>query len=422
MDWPVIAILFIGAAAIVPAMLLTAQTWEFRRFVRSRVGSPKVVAQPIRVTLFAPCKGNEPGLKDNLRPLFEQNLPDYRLVLVVESSNDPACDPIHELMTEHPQLRSKLVVAGLATTSGQKVHNLLVATAEIDDVDVLAFVDSDARPKHDWLRQLVQHLNHPQAAAATGYRWFVPVRNTLPNLLLHSLNAAVASLVGPGRHHMVWGGAWAIRRDVFEQVGLRDAWEGTLSDDLVAATVLARLDKKLTFEPACMTASPVEATWRSMFEFVRRQYTVARFYSPTWWLLGLLFCSISQVAFWGGLLTTAIGWATSASWTWFTALMVLAMYATYGLRAAIRQNAARSFLPELQDRLTASRWFDIVFSPLAGLANWLGLLGSLWGNCITWRCITYALQRGGNVRILRRTESTVDGQVLPVHMPFRKAG
>jgi cellulose synthase/poly-beta-1,6-N-acetylglucosamine synthase-like glycosyltransferase len=419
MDWPVAYLLFVGTLAILPALLLCAQTWEFRRFVRSRTSFIKTDIPPARVTLFAPCKGLEHGLKENLRPLFEQDHPNYRLVLIVETEHDPACGPIRELLREYPHVGAHLIVSGVATTCGQKVHNLRVATAHLQDAEVLAFVDSDARPQPGWLRQLVQHLHRPGSAAATGYRWFVPERNTLPNLLLHSLNAAVASLVGPGKHHMVWGGAWAIRREVFETIALRDRWNGTLSDDLVAARELSLTGKKLEFEPGCMTASLVDVNWRQMFEFVRRQYTVARFYSPAWWKLGLLFCTVSQLAFWGGAVFAAMGFVLRAPWAMTVAVLPLVMYITYVLRASLRQNAAESFLSETgQSRLSLAAQFDIWCSPLAGLVNWGGMLGSLLHNQITWRGITYAIEPGGQVQILGRTETPVATR----QMPFRKAG
>lgn len=419
MDWPEMLFLLAGLAALLPALLLSAQAWEFRRFVRSRGGSIKDGQSSQRVVLFAPCKGLEHGLKDNLRPLFEQDHPNYRLVLIVETAHDPACASIQELLREYPRSGARLVVAGIAPNCGQKVHNLRVATADSGDAEILAFVDSDARPGPSWLRQLVQHLQRPDAAAATGYRWFVPERNTLPNLLLHSLNAAVAALVGPGKHHMVWGGAWAIRRDAFEAIQLRDRWNGTLSDDLVAARELARGRKRLEFEPGCMTASPVDTSWRQLFEFVRRQYTVARFYSPTWWMLGLAFCTFAQLTLWGGAALAIVGFALHAPWALAVAALPLAMYCTCVLRASLRQNAAEAFLPRAtQARLTRAAAFDIWCSPLAGLVNWLGMLGSLWGNQITWRGITYSIRRGGQVQIVSRPDAPPSTSSIPL----RKAG
>jgi ceramide glucosyltransferase len=419
--------LMLLSAVLVPALLLTAQTWEFRRFVLSRLKHPRKEMPTPPVLLFAPCKGLDPELPDNLRPLFSQDYPNYRLTLIVESNDDPACEPIRELISEHPQVQARLLVAGIATYSGQKVHNLLAATAYLGDAEYLAFVDSDARPKSAWLRQLVQHLDRSGASASTGYRWFVPLRNSLPNLILHSLNAAVASLVGPGKHHMVWGGAWAIRRDAFDALKMREAWNGTLSDDLVAARQLAGARRKLEFEPACMTASPIDFGWRQLAEFVRRQYTVARFYAPGWWLLALVFCSLSQVVFWGALAAMVAGITLQAPWTWLATATSGGMYGTYVLRGMLRQNAADQFAAEYRRDLFAARCFDVWLSPIAGLVNWVGLLSSLFGNRITWRSITYSIRTGGQVRVLRQPDRDESIIQAPIRQPIpavqlRKAG
>jgi cellulose synthase/poly-beta-1,6-N-acetylglucosamine synthase-like glycosyltransferase len=171
---------------------------------------------------------------------------------------------------------------------GQKVHNLLAATVELSsDVEILAFVDSDARPRPQWLRMLVQRLDRPDAGAATGYRWFIPQRPTLANHLLYSINAAAAVLVGPGKRRLVWGGSWAIRRDVLVSSGLRESWRQTLSDDLVAARVLSRARQHVEPEPACMLVSP-------------GQYALQTFFSLT----------ICDWPFTAGLLAAGAGWVT----------------------------------------------------------------------------------------------------------------
>ncbi len=106
-------------------------------------------------------------------------------MLVVDQLLDQACRPIRRLMQEHPRVDARLIVAGTATDSGQKVHNLLSATADLpNEVSFLAFADSDARPPADWLRQLVGRLDSPGVVAATAYRWLVPRRQSVPNWLV----------------------------------------------------------------------------------------------------------------------------------------------------------------------------------------------------------------------------------------------
>ena len=181
-------------------------------------------------------------------------------------------------MTQYSSRQTKLVVAGLTTLSGQKVHNLLAATRQLGpQVEILTFVDADVRPPRDWLRVLTQRLNH--FVAATGYRWCVPKRPTLANCIVASIDSSIVPIMFPSFHHKVWGGSWAIRRDVFEASGMAEAWQGTLSDDLVAANVLATLRHSVSLEPACILPTPIDMTMRSMFAFVRRQFMIGRYYS-----------------------------------------------------------------------------------------------------------------------------------------------
>lgn len=390
--------------ALTQACLTLLQTYEHRRFARSRIGKPPENEFRGRVALFAPCKGIDEGLEDNLRPLFEQDYDAYELTLIVESADDPAVETISRLMAEYPQTASRLVVAGRATESGQKVHNLRTATANLSSsIAILAFVDSDARPSRHWLRQLVHRLNRPEVGASTGYRWFVPERATLANHLLYSINCNVATLLGNTPFNLVWGGSWAIRRDVFESTGLHQAWYGTLSDDLVASRVLHRAGMEINFEPACIVASPLNMNFRQLFEFVRRQYVIGRFYVPFWWASAVLVSTASNVALWGGMLLglwQLLEGHTGAAWLQgaFCATLWLINFE----RARVRQDLGHICLPQCSHELRSARKSDLWNWPLVGIVNWLGLLSSLLGTTVTWRSICYQLLPGGRIRILNR--------------------
>ena len=107
---------------------------------------------------------------------------------------------------------------------------------------------------------LVSRLERPRLGAVTGYRWFTPDRPTVANALVYSMNCDVLSLLTRSSHYLIWGGSWAIRRDVFDAIGLRDAWKGTLSDDLVASRLMRQSRLEVRFEPACVVASPLDVS------------------------------------------------------------------------------------------------------------------------------------------------------------------
>jgi hypothetical protein len=170
-----------------------------------------------------------------------------------------------------------MLIAGTCTDSGQKVHNLCCATAQLpDDVKVLAFFDADTQPSADALSRLVDRACGREFQVATGYRWFVPRRPSLSNLTLASVNAAVAGLLNHQGWNLVWGGAWAIERELFAKTALMDAWRGTLSDDLVASRAMRLAGVRIAFEPGCMLASPIDVSWREAVRFLRRQFLIGR--------------------------------------------------------------------------------------------------------------------------------------------------
>ena len=396
----------VALAAIITSALLAWQTWEHRRFVRSRIRNPSIIPCRGRVALFVPCKGCDPDLEANLRPLFEQDHGNYELIVAVESLADAACSVINRLIDQHPQHKVTLVVAGNTSTHGQKVHNLLAATANLPpEIRILAFVDDDVRPPSHWLRMLTQRLN--EYVASTGYRWFVPERPTFANCLLSSVNAAVIPIMFPGYHHKVWGGSWAIRRELFDSAGVREAWQNTLSDDLVAGNVLARLRRRISVEPACILPSPVDVNLRAMFSFVRRQYTIGRFYSPALWTVMLIYSCVTQAVFWGTVAAGVYGLATGATGVWWLALVTAVLYALHVFRGRVRQQASRPFMATRWKELAGARRFDIWLAPLASLAICYALVRSAFGRVIAWKDIEYEMCHDGKIRRISRLSQAV---------------
>ena len=357
-----------------------------------------------RVALIVPCKGVEAGLAENLRRFLRQDHPNYEVTFVVESRDDPAHQIIQRLLSDETRITGRLLVAGRAWDTGQKIHNLRHAIGQLpDEVNVFAFADSDIRPKPDWLRALVGSLERKKCqGTVTGYRWFIPERNTLPNLLLYSFNSSAAALFGPGGHFLVWGGAWAMRRELFEQLSVADAWQGTLSDDLVVSRALRLAELPIAFEPGSMVASHVDTNLRGLAEFVRRQFLIGRHYANYLWRLSFAALTTHLLALWGSL--GVVGWrllsGQGASW-WLLA-SAAGMYTASILRGTLRQNMVCTYLPDECARLEAARRFDIWLSPLCGLLLWLGFVSSCVGHVITWRNISYFIAPGGRILFLGR--------------------
>lgn len=391
MDALLITYGILAAAACLQVGLLFLNVWEQERHHCRRFDAPLQRSFTPSVLLVAPCKGLDLELAENLRALFTLDYPACELCFVVQEADDPATRVIEELRREHPQVRVRLVTAGVAQSSGQKVHNLLAATRPIPaGIEVLAFVDSDARPHRDWLYRLVQRLENGKRGVATGYRWMRPARATLPNLLLSAINNTIIALAGPHGFNLVWGGAWAIRTETFFALGLPDRWEGTLSDDLVVSRIVHDAGLKVGYEPHCLVNSSVDFTWAGLFEFLRRQFLVVRVYAPLWYrsalVLGLLTNGLMT-----GSLVLAVVWTIQGLPGWLPAAVALSLYGLNALKNSLGLQVFRRFVRAGDVEFARVGRWNIWGWPVVMLVNWIGLVLALFGRTICWRGINYRL-------------------------------
>lgn len=396
----------LGVAAMAHSLLLALQTWENRRYVRKlcRLSAPDSPAARPYAAVIVPVKGIDLDLEDSLRSLLRQDYPGYEVHFVGEGPEDPAHEVVRRLMAAHPNRQVVWHSAGRAVDCGQKVHNLLVATGALPPhVELVAFADSDAHPGPDWLANLVHRLlDAPGAVAATGYRCCVPESPRWSNWLLYSLNSGVSALFGAKSPcNLLWGGSWCLRREDLERSGLREAWEKTLSDDMVASRALRSLGR-IRYEPKVLLTSATETTLSGLLEFLRRQFFMVRNYSPgLWWLL-LASWTVSIVGFWGALALSCWGVATGAPWQLAPIAVVSALYGLSVVRAGWRQQASRASLPAAQPSLLSAQRVERWCAPLISLLGWSAFVASACTRRVVWRGIEYRLARGGKVRLVRR--------------------
>ena len=230
---------------------------RYAAYVRQEISRPLPEFYPF-VSVIAPTRGFEKGFVDNVKPLLAQDYPRYEIQFVFDDPKDPSLPLIREL-------NARTVISGPASDCGQKVHNLIAGVREIDPrCEVIVFVDTDARPGTDWLRQLVAPLADESLGASTGYRWFVPERGGLASRLRGVWNASVASALGAETpKNFCWGGSTAIRRSTFEKLRVVDHWRGTVSDDFTITRVLKDAKLPIHFTPHCLVPSVGDCGWLS---------------------------------------------------------------------------------------------------------------------------------------------------------------
>ncbi|MGC8624440.1 MAG: glycosyltransferase [Phycisphaerae bacterium] len=379
------------------ALLIAAWSVRVAQFFNLRM--PRVIKQPLAdrfpmVAVIAPIKGVDANTRQNITALLQQDYPYYRVIFAVESTDDPVCALIHAAQAANTTKAIELVVAGRATSRGQKVHNQLAAVDRTTPADTfLAFMDADAQPAPNWLHALVSMLNSHHIGATTGYRCYVPSNAGAANGIICVLNAMVGTLFGPYRRTVAWGGSMAIRRADFFVFGVHDAWQGALSDDYVLTwCVKKKAHKKIHFVPQCIVASQAAFDWPKAWEFAVRQYRITRVCAGRLWLTGLA----GAILYISALLSTAVAailLALSGSAWWMAPMAVfVGLYSLSILRGWFVLKAVCRLLPDHGAALTQARLWFTWGMPVVHGVNAAFLLGAATGRIITWRARRYRMR------------------------------
>ena len=399
MDW----YYYIALVAIVSQVFFSFHVYKNYRYALNKYKRDRCWYRP-RTVLIVPCKGRDMAFQKNITSFFQQDYDNYLLWFVVADEADPAYSHLCNLKNQLTQTSKakdiQIFIAGHVEQSNvgccsQKIHNLLYCYERLeDDIDVLAFADSDICVGPNWLSHLVYPLRESKNGAAAGYRWFVPKENNIATLALSAVNAKIAQLLGNSRLNQAWGGSMAIRAELFRELQLDKIWRRSISDDFSLSRAVKKAKLKITFVPACLVASSESISWPKLFEFGRRQFLITRVTVPETWWFGLLSCLYSVLGLWIGIVLAvyAAFWTTvaNAQLAVFIAVPIV-FFASQFARAILRQKMIgkllKEYLPELRFAMAA----DILLFWVWSLLLLIIILSSAFGRTISWRGIRYKL-------------------------------
>lgn len=353
-----------------------------------------------RVSVILPCKGLDQEFEDNIRSILDQDYPDFEVVFVTATDDDPACAAIREILAEPGHVRATLMAAGFSERRSEKVNNQLRGIAGArEDTEAFVFVDSDVRAGKDFLRNLVAPLQEAGVGASTGFRWYDAEGGGLAGYLQSAWNGGGLTLLADPRLAYAYGGAMAILRRTFQDVGVGARWNDTLSDDMMLTQAVSAAGLTIRFVPACMTVSRERRTLAGVLEWTNRQTVVLKVYAFRKWAFIFLMHATLAVALVAGLALTLTGLAMDRHMVW-PGILMLSVIAAECLGGLLIVQAVRQVLPSI--RFTAARTALLIGSaPLAMLLILHNNLRSLGTNEIQWRGTVYRIS-GQRTTVVRR--------------------
>ena len=367
-----------------PALLLAALSLRGERkrahYVARRLAERPEDLPP--ATVIVPVKGYDEGLRENLGALAALDYPDFELIVTAHSAGDipPGVLPA----------RAKVVLAHCTDSeSSEKVQNLMAAVrAARKRTSVLAFADSDGRVTSGWLRALVAPLSEPGVGASTGYRWFLPDPPDFWSLMRGVWDAVAAGTLGAGDNRFAWGGAMAIRKEVFFEVRVPEFWQGALSDDYALSQAVHAAGFSIAYAPGALTPCGEHITAGRFFGWIYRQMAITRIYAPRLWWPGL----IAHIFYCGGMAASVIASIRGnrlAEWA------LIAQVSPGMLKGLNRATLAKASLPEHEAWFKRHAWVHAIWVPLGTWVWLIALVSSAFARSIQWRGRRYALKRGG---------------------------
>jgi ceramide glucosyltransferase len=373
------------------------------RMVRHRLGTQAGFYTPA-AALICPCKGAERGLEENLMAMTRFDYSNYELYFVLATSLDPALKVIERVKVASAK-PVHIVIAGPPEDCGEKVYNLTRAVAALpENIEVIAFTDSDVRAPRAWLTKLIAPLQDPRIGATSAYRWIIPNGtggDGFASALASVWNAAVVTMLGKPANNFCWGGGTAIRKTTFNDASVLDAWKGAVSDDFGMTWALESVGKEIVFCPECLAPTFHPWTFQSLLEFTNRQILITRIYSPRRWKLGALAHISYVVVLLFGLYTVLYSMVDVDPWGTLL-LLTLAIPILAAMKGALRTIAIGEALPEWRSAQSSWSWAWTALAPIVPFLFTYNFLMSLVSRRMLWRGVRYELISPNITKIIRR--------------------
>ena len=326
---------------------------------------PRMVSKE-PVSIFKPLFGADEGLEDNLRSFFEQDYPEFELLLAVNRETDFGAQVARKLMGEYPDVQAQLVVTGESPRPNGKVFSLqqMMRRARYD---ILIMADSDIRVTSEMTRVLASEIFNPAIGLVTCPYRAIPGASFWSNLEAIGMNTEFLGGVLVARllsgMDFALGCTLAVRRNALEGIGGLEALENYLAEDFMMGKLIERSGRRVILSSYVIEhrigSQKLAANVRHRLRWARSTRR-----SRPWGYVGEVFTNPVPLA----LLMLA---TEPATWPFVVAICSFRAGAAFAVAVCV-----------LKDPLT-KRAFYLV--PLQDFFSFLTWVAGFFGNTIEWR-------------------------------------
>lgn len=412
-------------------LFIVGSSLRMNRFIKQRLKQAGSSTYTPRVALMVPCKDVDPDFIENMQMLLRQDYPDYEVIFMVPSEEDPAYRHLKHCVAD-ATVPARIVFGGFSRKRCQKLDNMLagidaLADSEHEDPDkpkaeVYIWADSDARTPRNWLREMVAPLEDPEVGVTSTYRFYRPIPGRPLTYLLALWTGYQFCHMHLRKVMSVWGGSMAIRRELFDTMKMRKIWDTALSDDCVLHTTVLKAKKRIEFVAPAMTTASSDLSTREILIFAMRQCIIGKVVLKDIWLTSVLSLSLYHLSYGRGLYLAARHIKARQPipgyvWGMLSFIFAGTLQAVGYLNALKRIETYREAEGMHEDPLHIRRRWALN-GPVAYLFLWWSLLGSIFRKKFSWRAIHYHMKNEYETDVLRYPQALdrVKERIIPDHI------
>ena len=381
----VVAILGTLSTTVFLGMVIAAVARFRRRSDAASIKSHAAVKNGLPpVSVLKPVHGTEPQLSVNLESFFQQNYPDFEIIIGARDASNEALRVAESVRARYPHVKSKIVLSGTPTWPSAKVFSLDKMIAASNN-DYFVISDSDVLVGPDFLRKVIAPLQDRKIGLVTCLYRGIPAHGfwSLLEALGMSVEMPSGVLVADMMEGMRFalGAAMAVRRDALEAIGGIAATADYYSDDFVLGNEVWAAGYKVVLSDEIVGHVLTPRTLKQMFGDQLRWMKSTRYSRPKGHIgTGLTYAMPYGLL--GGISAAALGEPRLA-----LALLGLA-YLNRVLQAVLVGWGV------IRDRNALKFCWAYPLRDLLGFVFWLRSFG---GSQFSWRGEAYRFSPGGKI-------------------------
>ncbi len=334
------------------------------------------------ITVLKPLKGTDPFTRLCLQSwLAQDGASAVQFLFGVESSSDPACDLVKDLIATFPRMDITLVLCPEKQGINSKVSKL-IQMAKLARHDIVVLSDADVKVPPDFLSEFSSCLENPRVGLVNCFYKMSNPSTLAMRVEAVAVNADFWSQVLQSNQlkpmDFALGAAVGIRRQTLKEAGGFEVLADCLADDYQLGNRVAKLGLEVCLSPVVVECLEPPSSWSQVLAHQLRWARTIRVCQPVPYFFSLL----NNATLWPLL------WMCVARSTTVTAVSALLFLVRSGIAMDLQQRLTQEPHGIRQAWLVALR-------DLMGAGIWLA---SFSGSKVTWRGVTYQVDSEGKLK------------------------